>query len=457
MNDRYTRVMNGAAYWVAFFRENPEKFVEAYMHIKLRLFQKILISMMFASTVFCFISSRGLGKSFLSAIYCCARCILYPGTRICIASGTRGQAINCLEKILQELVPKSQELRAEINWRDTKVNGTNAQVVFNNTSVIKVVTASDSSRGNRCNVLLLDEYRLISKVVIDTILRKFLTFRRMPDYVELSEDERKAEYDKEKNLTLYLSSAFFKSSWAYDKVIDTFKALLDDRRRQFVCGLPYQLAIKEGLLDPEIVQDEMSETDFSEVKWSMEMEALWFGSNENAFFNFEDISKNRKIKYPMMPDSLSAKLNNSSNIKIVPKQNGEIRILSADIALMSSNKHNNDATSIFINQMIPNKQGKYSCNIIYPETNEGLRTDDQALIIRKIFSEYQCDYLVQDCSGLGLGVYDILASDIVDPDTGEIYPALSCCNNQEMADRCTVPGAEKVIWSIKANAQFNSD
>ena len=449
--------MNGAACWVAFFRENPEMFVEQYMHIKLRLFQKILISMMFASTVCVWIMSRGGGKSFISAIYCCVRCILYPGTRICVASGTRGQGVLVLEKILQELVPKSQELRAEINWKDTKINGTNAQIVFNNTSVVKVVTAGDSARGNRCNVLLLDEYRLISKAVIDTILRKFLTYRRMPDFTELSERERKAEYNKEKNLTLYLSSAFFKSHWSYQKCLDTFKAMIDDRRRQFVCGFPYQLAIKEGLLDPEIVQDEMSETDFSEVKWDMEMNALWFGSNENAFFNFEDISKDRKIKYPMLPDVLAAKLNNSSMIKIPPKQNGEIRLLSADIALMSSKKHNNDATSIFINQMIPNKYGKYVCNIVYPETNEGLRTDDQALIIRKIFSEYQCDYIVQDCGGLGLGVYDALASDIVDPETGILYPALSCCNNQEMADRCTVPGADKVIWSVKASAQFNSD
>jgi len=46
---------------------------------------------------------------------------------------------------------------------------------------------------------------------------------------------------------------------------------------------------------------------------------------------------------------------------------------------------------------------------------------------------------------------------MVDPDSGEIYPALSCCNNTEMAARCTVPGADKVIWAIKASAQFNSD
>lgn len=58
---------------------------------------------------------------------------------------------------------------------------------------------------------------------------------------------------------------------------------------------------------------------------------------------------------------------------------------------------------------------------------------------------------------IGLGVFDSLARDISDPDTGEIYPALSCYNDKTMADRCAVPGADKVVWSIKASAQFNSD
>lgn len=90
--NRNKKILEGAAYWAAFFRENPDEFVEQYLHIQLKLFQRILIVMMFASTIFVWIMSRGGGKSFLSAIYCCARCILYPGTRICIASGTRGQA-----------------------------------------------------------------------------------------------------------------------------------------------------------------------------------------------------------------------------------------------------------------------------------------------------------------------------------------------------------------------------
>lgn len=163
--------------------------------------------MMFWSTTFVLIACRGLGKTYISAVYCCIRAILYPGTHVCIASGTRGQGITVLEKIIFELKPGSPELRAEINERDTKINGTNAQVVFHNTSVIKVVTASDSARGNRCHVLLLDEFRLISKSTIDDVLRKFLTLRRMPRYSALTNEERNAEYSKEKNLTLYLSSA----------------------------------------------------------------------------------------------------------------------------------------------------------------------------------------------------------------------------------------------------------
>lgn len=457
MTSRKERILAGVAQWCSYYRANPHRFAKDYLHLNLHLFQKILIVMMNWSTTTVFIGSRGIGKSFLSAVFCVIRCILYPGTKICIASGTRGQSINVLEKIILELKPNSPELAAEIDEKETKINGTNAQIVFKNSSYIKVVTASDSARGNRANFLLLDEFRMIAKDVIDTILRKFLTQKRMPRYEELSKEERKAEYAKEKNKTMYLSSAYFVDHWSYLKCTDTCRFMLDDTKRQFVCGLPYQLSITEGLLDADTVADEMAETDFNEIKFQMEYEALWYGSTDGSFFDYNSISKNRRIKYPMLPNKLAEKVNNSQLVKIPIKQNGEIRILSADIALMSSRKNDNDATAIFINQLMPTKAGRYTSNIVYADACEGLRTDDQALVIRKLFDEFACDYLVLDTNGLGLGVYDCLARDIVDPETGEIYPALSCCNNQEMASRCTVMGADKVIWAIKANAQFNSD
>lgn len=298
-----------------------------------------------------------------------------------------------------ELKPKSPELAAEIDERETKINGTNAQIVFKNSSYIKVVTASDSARGNRANLLLLDEFRMIAKDVIDTILRKFLTQMRMPAYAELTKEERKAEYAKEANKTMYLSSAYFVDHWSYTKCTDTCRFMIDDTKHQFICGLPYQLSISEGLLNEETVADEMSETDFSEVRFLMEYAAMWYGANNGSFFDFNSISKNRRIKYPMLPDRLAAKVGNSANVRIAPKQNGEIRILSADIALMSSRKHNNDASAIFMNQMLQTKVGRYTSNIVYTESCEGLRTEEQALIIRKLFDEYNCDYIALDTNG----------------------------------------------------------
>lgn len=454
---REERILQGVGAWTAYYRSNPARFAHDYLHLDLRLFQKILLIMMNLSMEFVFIGSRGIGKTFLSAIFCVIRCILYPGTRICIASGTRGQSINVLEKIIQELKPNSPELAAEIDDKETKINGTNAQIVFKNTSVIKVVTASDTSRGNRATLLLLDEFRMISKDVIDTILRKFLTLRRMPRYSALSKEDRKAEYNKEKNKTMYLSSAYWADHWSYAKCNDAYDAMECNVSKSFVCSLPYHLSIKEGLLDRDLVEAEVRETGFSEIKFSMEYAALFYGVADGSFFDYDSISKNRKILYPMMPERYATLLGNNNKVRIAQKQAGELRILSADIALMSSKKNNNDATAIFINQLMPTKAGKYSNNIIYCDCCEGLHTEDQALVIRKLYEEFQCDYIVLDTQGVGIGVFDMLAREMYDIESGEIYPPLSCCNDSTMAERCSSRDAEKVIWSIKANAALNSE
>ena len=73
-----------------------------------------------------------------------------------------------------------------------------------------------------------------------------------------------------------------------------------------------------------------------------------------------------------------------------------------------------------------------------------------------LFTEYDCDYLVIDTRGLGLGVVDALMGDLYDASSGLTYGALSCCNNPEIASRCTTPNAPKVIWSVLGNPEFNS-
>ena len=447
---RKQKIMQGVAAWASYYRANPHRFVRDYFDgINLKRFQEIILYQMFHSVNIMFLAARGIGKTMLLAIYCAIKCILYPGTTICIASKTRQQAIEVIDKITKNLMPHSPLLCLEI--KETINNSAKAYIDFKNTSRIVVVTANESARHNRATVLIVDEFVWVDKNITDTVLRNFLTSPRHPGFLDKPEYH---DYPFERPQELYCSSCWYESHWSYE-FVRSYAINMVMGRGYFVCAIPYQLGIKERILQRENIEDKMSESTFNEVKFLMENCALFFKQSDGAFYNFEDIDRTRVIKFPYYPASYNVQLADK-RVYIPPKAKGEIRILSADIALMSSRKNNNDATSIFLNQMLPDANGKYYCNITYTENNEGLRTEDQALRIRKLFSEFACDYLVIDGRGLGLGVCDALMGDIYDKNDGVTYPALSCCNNEEMASRCTTPDAPKVIWVIYGTPEFNS-
>lgn len=446
-SDKAQRIMEGVAVWCAFYRSNPQRFVKDYLNINLKAFQKILLYQMMHNNYFMYIASRGQGKTYLTALFCVVRCILFPKTKICVASATRPQANEVLSKIVDDFMKNygwgSENLRREISYYTV---GTNKAVIeFHNGSWIRVVTAADSGRGNRANILIIDEFRMVDLNTINTVLRRFLTAPRQPNYLNNPMFSHLLERNKE----IYMSSAWYQSHWSFDKAKAYVVNLLDDTKKYFICGLPYQIAIKEGLLSREQVEDEMSESDFDETKFSMEMSCLWWGDTNGAFFTYDDISKRRKLKTAIYPPDTKSKVPDLAL--------NEKRILSVDVALMASKKTKNDASSIIINSAIPTNNNTYTANIIYLENHEGLKTDELALVVRRLFSKYKCTDLVIDCSGVGLGVFDALVQDIVDYETGEVYPALSCCNDKIMAERCKVDNAPKVIWSIKASQQFNND
>lgn len=451
--EKSEKLMNGVAYWAAFYRKNPQRLVKDYLNISLKLFQKLLIYMMIVSTHFCYIAARGQGKTWLVALYCVVRCILFPGSKIIIASFRKEQSLEVLQKIEEDFLKLhswgSSNLAAEISYISTSVN--KPIIEFKNGSWIKTAVASDSARHNRANVLVVDEFRIVPKIIIDTILKKFLTAPRQPGFLSLPEYKNISEYE-ERNCEMYMTSAYYKEHWCFRKAQSFFVNMLDDTKKYFCVGLPYQISIKEGLLSRAQVQDEMSEEDFDPITWSMEMECLFQGEAEGAFFKYDDLSPRRKIKKAFYP----LKIYKAHNMSIPELELGEERVMSVDVALMSSKKKNNDAAALTIGRAFPTDGYEYTDNIIYQETHEGLTTDDLGLITMRMFYQYHCTQLVLDTNGAGLGVYDYIIKDQYDPDYGITYPALTCCNNDEMAERCKVKGAHAVVWSIKANADFNS-
>lgn len=56
------RLNEGVMAWTSFYRANPHRFIKDYFGIELKLFQKILIYMMFHSNILAIIAARGLGN-----------------------------------------------------------------------------------------------------------------------------------------------------------------------------------------------------------------------------------------------------------------------------------------------------------------------------------------------------------------------------------------------------------
>lgn len=88
--EKSERIMEGIGYWASFYRENPQRFAADFLNVKLKILQKILLYCMMHMVHLMYFASRGSGKTWLTALYCIIRCILYPGTKICVASGTKG-------------------------------------------------------------------------------------------------------------------------------------------------------------------------------------------------------------------------------------------------------------------------------------------------------------------------------------------------------------------------------
>ena len=129
---------------VAMWRRNPQIMAEEYLGIKLFLYQKILIYLMNLFPEFMYIAARGQGKSYLIAVYAVIRCILYPGTNIVIASGTKGQARLIITEKITMLYNNSAILRAEIKDLSTSFN--DPKVEFRNGSKIFAVPSAETAQ-----------------------------------------------------------------------------------------------------------------------------------------------------------------------------------------------------------------------------------------------------------------------------------------------------------------------
>ena len=449
------RLDEGIKIWVSFYRQNIHRFAIDYLGIQLKPFQVVLLYMIEKSLKSCLITTRGLGKSWLIALYCCCRAILYPGQKIIVSCETKEQSRNLIrEKIVNELMNMSPNLKKEINPREIKIGTNESYVKFKNGSTITAINASENTRGKRAHILVVDEYVQI-KNGFDTltkILQPFLQVVRQPKYLQ----NPKYAHLQEENKQIYASSAWYADHWSYDLYKDYVEKMLIGES-SFVCNLPYNIALKYGLMTQKRLDEIMNDPNLSEEAFLMEYSAMFYDLGDGAYIKPSDIINNRTIVKPWYPPTdieyIAEKGKRNISWKEDRTSKQELRVLGCDIALAQGDK--NDNTVIHYSVSIP-KGDKYISEVRYSEAINGGTAKAIALRLKQLYFDGDCDYIVMDIAGLGLAVLDALGEYTFDTERDIKYPPMCCFNKEDKKERCGYREAIPCIYGIVANEEINN-
>lgn len=448
--------------WTTYYRRNLNRFVQHYFGLKLYLYQHILLYMMNLFPNVCLIASRASAKSFLLAVFACARAVLYPGTLVVIASGTKGQAkLMVTEKIQQELLATYGSKTLESEIKTIIANGNDTEVRFHNGSKITVVAANDNARGHRSHLLIYEEFRMIDKNVVDNVLSPFHVVRKPPYTFEPEYEGLKLD----EPVSIYISSAWYKSHWMWNLIQSFANLFTGASQSAMVMALDYSITLRHGIKSREVLLADKRK--FDKQSWGIEYENWMISECVNAFFTYDLLARNQRLKRPLYPMLAIDAATKKKNPYAVQKREGELRVLSCDMAFVERKGNDNSIFSCL--RLLPESKsyeienGKkevrsgYRKQVAYMESVQGGDTMRQAIRIKQLFYDLECDYIVLDTRNAGIAIYDMCAKVMYDPDRGVEYPAWICMNNETIAARIKSPGAEACLFAIDASQRINSD
>jgi len=448
--------------WNTFFRRNLHRLAIDYLKINLHLYQAILLYLMGISQFIVIIACRAAAKSFIIGLYACCRCITRPYTKIVISSATKGQSkLIVSEKIKNELMNMSPNLRREI--KDIKDSLNETIVYFRNGSTITVVPASENGRGYRSHCCIREEFRQIEKNIDDSILSPFQTIRQAP-YM-LLEPYSSMEGLKEEPVDIYISSSWLDNGhWMWGIVDQAFKDMIKNKSS---CLLAFDesITLKHNIRTMRQLKQEKKKLD--PLNWRIEYLNERVKENTSAFFTYSMLTQNQKLRQVFYPRRIHEIKQNKKNKYFIPKQDGEIRIISCDIAFVEGKQNDNSVftciraipeTLTYQKENSEELEIKQGYRRMYPYIESGQLGDTtkQAIRIRQLYDDFEADYIVVDARNGGVQVIYALGKILYDEERGIEYSPLKCMNNDTYANAVKTPNAKEVIYAINATQELNS-
>ena len=427
--------------YVSFWREYPDIFVEFlcgsnpenfHLFFYQRVFLRAVMRHRYAYATF----PRAYSKSFLSVLILMLRCVLYPNAHLFVTTGGKEQAAGIAREKAEELCKLIPGLKNEIDWSRgaTKASKNMVEYLFKNGSKLDIIAAQQSSRGKRSTGGLMEECILIDQTLLNEVIIPTMNVdRRLADGSRIeSETVNKSQ--------IYVTTAGWKNSFAYEKLIQILIQQIIEPAEAVVLGGTWRVPVMEHLLKKSFIEDLKLDGTYNDSSFAREYESEWSGDAENAFFSAEKFDKHRVLLQPEYEYS-----NRSSKTAYY--------VLGVDVGRKGC------TTEVCVFKVTPQAQGTSLKTLVNLYTWDEDHFEDQAINIKRLFYKYKARKVVIDANGLGIGLVDYMVKSQLDPESGETLPDFGVENDEDNFYKQYRTGETEsdAMYLIKANAPINTE
>lgn len=294
--------LNNLQHWATFYRRNINLYIQDRLGVRLEPYQHLQIQLMNESMIYAGTCSRGTAKSFTTALFASARCLLYPKYKVVVVASTISQGMVIYKKIQNEICGGTLKdglspFMSYLYRRDLihfRISDEALEIEFKLTnSRIRVMAPIPSSKGGRANLLIFDEYRLLKRGDIESIFMPFEE-RRQSDFLNLEEYANNKKM-MEEACSCYISSNSWKTEWAWNFTKGVITNMLNGgavKNNFFACDI--FLPMRHGRIT--FAQYHKWRSNMSDINFRIEVLNETMGEAEESYFKLEEFKKNQTIK-----------------------------------------------------------------------------------------------------------------------------------------------------------------
>lgn len=425
---------------ISFYREYPDLFVDFMkgpdstfnLYFYQRVFLRAVMRHRFSYATF----PRAFSKSFLSILILMIRCILYPNAQLFITTGGKEQAASIAKSKVEEICKLLPAFANEIDFSRGKTISSKDMVryVFKNGSILDIMAARQSSRGQRRTGGLMEECVLIDGRLLNEVIIPTTNVDRL-----LPDGTRQADEVVNKS-QIYITTAGWKNSFAYEKHQELFIRSLIEPEMSVVMGGTWRIPVKEGLLNNDFIEQLKLDGTYDDTSFAREYESEWSGDAENAYFSSETFDKHRQLLQP--EHEFSGRSSKSAYY-----------VLGVDVGRKGC------TTEIMVIKVTPQVQGSSLKSLVNLYSFDEEHFEQQAINIKKLYYKYKARICAIDANGLGIGLIDYMVKSQIEPETGETLPPFGVENDEEgFYKKYRTDDMERdAMFLIKANAPLNTE